>query len=190
VNTPWAWLITVLWLGFIGYWALAARRVQAAQRKEPTRSRLIHGVLWVLAWALMFTDRSRMGWLSRRFLPLTPGVFALGVVLTALGLGFAIWARRHLGAYWSGVVTIKVEHRLIRSGPYALVRHPIYSGILLAILGTVIALGEVRGLLAFCLATAAFIRKARLEERWLSEQFGDEYRRYQREVKALIPFLF
>ncbi len=87
-------------------------------------------------------------------------------------------------------MTLKQDHTLTRSGPYRFVRHPIYTGLLLAIFGSgVIALGEWRGLVALALVTAAFLRKIQIEERFLQERFGDAYSRYRHEVAALIPGL-
>jgi protein-S-isoprenylcysteine O-methyltransferase Ste14 len=111
------------------------------------------------------------------------------LILLALGLGVAVWARRHLSTYWSGTITIKSEHRLIRTGPYARVRHPIYSGFIVGMVGTALALGELRGFLAVLILIIAYCRKIQIEEAWLLQRFGEEYRRYQRAVKALLPFV-
>jgi protein-S-isoprenylcysteine O-methyltransferase Ste14 len=113
----------------------------------------------------------------------------LGLIMLAAGIAFAVWARHDLGRNWSGTVTVKQNHELIRSGPYRLVRHPIYTGLLLAILGTAIAFGEWRGLLAFGLLTGSLLLKLRIEERFMSESFPKEYARYRAEVPALIPFI-
>jgi protein-S-isoprenylcysteine O-methyltransferase Ste14 len=110
-------------------------------------------------------------------------------VMTAAGLLFSVWARRCLGTNWSGAVTIKERHELVTSGPYGLVRHPIYTGVLLAILGSAIAVGEWQAVLAMVLASFALWRKLRLEERWMLNRFGEAYRAYCRKVPALIPFL-
>jgi protein-S-isoprenylcysteine O-methyltransferase Ste14 len=110
-------------------------------------------------------------------------------VMLATGLALAVWARRHLGRNWSGIVTVKQDHELIRSGPYGLVRHPIYTGLLLAILGTAGAIGEWRGLFAFALITVGFVLKFKMEERFMSETFGEQYARYRAEVRSLIPFV-
>jgi protein-S-isoprenylcysteine O-methyltransferase Ste14 len=111
------------------------------------------------------------------------------LLLVVLGLAFAVWARIHLGRNWSGAVTVKDDHELIRTGPYGLVRHPIYSGLLLAVLGTAIAFGEWRSLLALGFLTIAFLFKLHREERFMSESFPDDYPRYRAEVPALIPFI-
>ena len=109
---------------------------------------------------------------------------------TAAGLLFTVWARIHIGRNWSGTVTIKEGHELITSGPYAIVRHPIYAGLLLAFVGSGLARGEWRGVLAVVIAFLALWRKLRLEERWMREQFGPAYQAYSQRVAALIPFLF
>jgi protein-S-isoprenylcysteine O-methyltransferase Ste14 len=112
-----------------------------------------------------------------------------GLALTIGGVGVAAWARLLLGANWSAAITIKQDHQIIRRGPYALVRHPIYSGGLLALLGTAIAFGELRGLAGFTLVFSAWWMKSRLEESFLESQFGASYAQYKREVKGLIPFV-
>ena len=101
----------------------------------------------------------------------------------------AVCSRVFLGRNWSAMVTIKQDHEIIRRGPYALVRHPMYSGFLLAVLGTALAVGEVRGLLALGFVFLGLWLKLRTEEQFLTEQFGAQYIQYQRESKALIPFV-
>jgi protein-S-isoprenylcysteine O-methyltransferase Ste14 len=95
----------------------------------------------------------------------------------------------HIGTNWSGTVTIKQGHELVTTGPYALVRHPIYTGLLLALAGSALARGEWRGALAVLIALLALWRKLRLEEHWMREQFGEAYRAYSRRVAALVPFI-
>jgi protein-S-isoprenylcysteine O-methyltransferase Ste14 len=130
-----------------------------------------------------------IGLLARRFLPESAAAAYTGLALTACGAALAVWARVFLGANRSATVTIKQDHAIIRSGPYALVRHPIYSGFLLGMLGTAIAIGEVRGPIGLGLAFLGWWLKLQTEERFLTEQFGTQYTRYQEEVKALIPFV-
>ena len=113
----------------------------------------------------------------------------LGAALTLAGIAFAIWARVWIAGNWSSDVTLKRDHELITTGPYRWVRHPIYTGVLLAILGTALAVGEWRGLLAVVLAGAAFWRKLGIEEAVMRRQFGAAYDRYAENVPALIPFV-
>jgi protein-S-isoprenylcysteine O-methyltransferase Ste14 len=114
--------------------------------------------------------------------------FWIGVVVNVMGLGFAIWERGYLGTNWSRSVTIKQDHKLITGGPYSLVRHPIYTGLLTGFMGTAIAMGQVRGLVAFALIFVMLWFKLRLEERWMRLQFGELYKQYAQQVPALVPF--
>jgi protein-S-isoprenylcysteine O-methyltransferase Ste14 len=189
VQRPLPWLLSAPWLVFLFTWSLAALWVRPAKRVEAPLGRVGQQFLIVSAALLVFFPATSSGILALRFVPAGRVVFVLGVALTWLEVAFAIWARIHLGADWSGVVAIKEGQRLVRSGPYALVRHPIYTGILVGFIGTAIAIGELRGLLAIALITTACLLRIRMEERWLLEEFGAEYEQYRREVKALIPFL-
>jgi protein-S-isoprenylcysteine O-methyltransferase Ste14 len=179
----------VMWLSWVVYWWVASRDVKSTVQRESLPSRLSHMVPLSFAVFLYSWQRVRNPLLAERFLPLTESSFWIGVFLTAGGLLFAVWARLHLGRNWSGSVTIKKGHELVMTGPYALVRHPIYTGLLLALLGSTVALGDWRGVLALALAVGALWRKLRTEERWMRQQFGDAYQVYSRHVAALIPFV-
>jgi protein-S-isoprenylcysteine O-methyltransferase Ste14 len=137
---------------------------------------------------LLWGDRVPLAILNQRLFPWSPWQFWVAAIITAAGMLFTVWARIHIGRNWSGVVTIKEGHELIDTGPYALVRHPIYTGLLVAIFGSALARGEWRGVLAVLIAWAALWRKLRLEERWMIERFGEQYEAYRRRVPALIPF--
>jgi len=117
-------------------------------------------------------------------------LFWLGWSLTVLGLGFAIWARVHLGGNWSGAVTVKAGHELVRTGPYRRVRHPIYTGVLLAALGAVFAIGERSCLVGIVLLIPALLWKIHLEERNMDALFGPVYADYRRHSAALLPGLY
>ena len=105
------------------------------------------------------------------------------------GLSFCVWARRVLGRNWSGIVTVKEGHELVREGPYRMVRHPIYTGLVLAFAGMALVDAQWRGVLAVAIGVGAFWRKLRLEERWMTEIFGQRYVEYREHTKALIPGL-
>lgn len=181
-------LLTPMWIAWLVYWVIAARSAKTAVRIEGVASRALHWVPLLLAAWLLTARRVPIAVLNQTVLPRSVGLLAVGVALTAAGLAFAVWARVHLAGNWSGTVTVKQEHSLVRSGPYHHVRHPIYTGLLLALIGSALACNEWRGVLAVAIAFAAVWRKLLLEERWMTETFGDEYRRYRREVPALIPF--
>ena len=184
-------LIPALWIAWFMYWRISASGVKAVQRRESPASRAAHIVPLVIAGVLLWMrDIPGGGILFQHFLPWGYATYWSGTALLVLGLAFSVWARIYLGRNWSGTVTIKEQHELVRGGPYAYVRHPIYTGLLLAFIGTAIVRGEWRGVLAVLIAFAALWRKLRLEERWMIETFGDEYRRYRERTAALIPFIF
>ena len=182
-------IVAALWIAWLAVWALAARGVKPALRRESLASRLTYAAPLLVAGALLGPPYRHAGWLGARFLPAGWTVFAIGVAVLAFGLGFAVWARVHLGRNWSSSVEIKHDHTLVGSGPYRLARHPIYTGLLAAFLGTAIARGEWHALLAMPFVGAGLWLKARREERWLRETFGARYAAYQASVAALIPFV-
>jgi len=112
------------------------------------------------------------------------------VGLVVVGLGFSGWARLHLGRLWSGRVTLKENHEIVRSGPYTFVRHPIYTGLVLAIVGTALTQITLAAIAGLVLATIGLMIKIRQEERLLTEHFGATYESYQRNVRALIPYVW
>jgi protein-S-isoprenylcysteine O-methyltransferase Ste14 len=180
-------LIWVLWLAWLAYWIAAARGAKDTRRRESYASRATHLIPFALAAALLAFPRLSGTGLGGRFLPATSAAYWAGAIMLAAGLGFAVWARQHLAGNWSATVTLKQDHELVRSGPYGLVRHPIYAGLLVAALGTAVAIGEWRALVAFALIAAGVLRKVSIEEHWLREAFQDEYANYCARVPALIP---
>lgn len=184
-------LIPGLWLAWLLFWAVArALRTKPVLRRESLASRLTHQLPLVIGVALLAGPRLADAALGARFLPRSVIGFWLGVALLGAGLLFAVAARIRLAGNWSNTVTLKQDHSLVRDGPYRWVRHPIYSGLLLAVLGTAVAIGEWRGLLALALITGAACRKLTIEEQFMQDAFGVEYAAYRRQVAALIPGIF
>ena len=180
-------LIPAMWVLWLAYWFIAARNVKDTRQVESPLSRAAHAVPLIIAAALVWPDRLPGDFLCQNIFPWSDSLYLGGVAIVAIGLGFACWARFVLGRNWSGIVTVKQDHELIRGGPYRYVRHPIYTGLLLGFVGTALARDEWRGVLAVVIVYVALWRKYRLEERWMTEQFGDAYRRFRNEVPALIP---
>jgi len=182
-------VVPSLWVAWLIYWWVSARDVKPTKWQESPLSKAWHRVPLIIA-AILF---GAFGWLPRglrgRFVPAGPIFPLLGAVLLAAGLGFSVWARRHLGRNWSADVVVKEGHALIRTGPYRHVRHPIYTGILLAFLGTAVTIGEWRGLIGVGFAVLSFVRKSRVEEQRMQDTFP-EYAQYRRESAALIPFVY
>jgi protein-S-isoprenylcysteine O-methyltransferase Ste14 len=179
--------IPALWLGWLLYWTIAAVGAKPTQREEGLASRLSHVIPLAIGVALLATTEVPFAWLRAPVLPDGAVRFWLALALVLAGLGYSLAARAWLGRNWSGMVTVKHEHELIRSGPYRRVRHPIYTGLLLAVLGSALALGELRGFLGLALVALAFRRKIGIEERFMLERFGAAYQRYRAEVPALLP---
>lgn len=176
-----------LWGVGIFYWVVKAFGNKRSVYKQSRRSRLIYVVLAAaFVLGMHFVRRWQAVWLPQDVV-----IQAVGMACCAAGVGLAIWSRHVLGRNWSGLVTLKQEHELVRVGPYRWVRHPIYSGIILAMLGTVVALGA--GLIGWCalLFAAVMLRiKSLQEERLLLRHFGPAYERYRRQVRALVPMVW
>ena len=181
-------LFPALWLAWVAYWFLASRAAKPTERREPMGSRLLHVLPLLISVWLLWAEKLPAPLLNERLFSWVPWEFWTAALATALGLLFTVWARIHLGRNWSGTVTIKQDHELVASGPYAIVRHPIYTGLIVAFIGSAMARGEWSGVLAVCLAWAALWRKLRLEECWMIERFGEQYIAYCRRVPALVPF--
>jgi protein-S-isoprenylcysteine O-methyltransferase Ste14 len=177
----------VPWYALLAYWALSALRLKRIKVSEDPGGRLLHIGMMVLVFMLLYSPRLNLGLLGWRFVPDNALVENSGIFLTFAGAAVAIWARYSLGQYWSGRVSLKVDHQLIRVGPYAHVRHPIYSGLLLAMAGTALVVGEWRAVLGVLLGLAEFSRKAAKEEALLATEFGDQYQEYREQAGFLTP---
>jgi protein-S-isoprenylcysteine O-methyltransferase Ste14 len=183
----WYHIAVLLWIPFILYWIVSARKLKTVKRREAVHERLMYMIPVIVGYMMLFTDKLTYTALGDRFLNVNEAIGVAGVAITAAGVGLAIWARWHIGANWSGTVTVKEGHELITSGPYRAVRHPIYTGIILATAGAALALGEIRGPIALLLILAAFYAKARREERYMVAEFGETYREYKKHTGMLVP---
>ncbi len=178
-----------LWQLLALVWLILFFGMKRAKRLEGWGERAQHEVLVAFGFWLLFADYWNWGWFDFRLLPNVPQVWAVGLALTAVGVGTAIWARLSLGSNWSGMVTLKKDHELIRSGLYRWVHHPIYTGILLAMFGTAMIGGHLRGWFGMALALAAFYFKARREEKFLREEFGPAFDEHARRTGMFLPKL-
>jgi len=180
------WGAGIVWVLFSLYWEIAKAGSKEVKRVESGFSRGVHVFLANIALLLVIAPIQGLG----RLMPAWPAMMTAGVAIEAAGLAFAIWARRHLGRNWSGEITLKVDHQLIRTGPYKRLRHPIYTGLLAMYLGSVLVTGEWLAVIGFALGAFAYIRKLRLEEVNMGAAFGGEYESYRRGSNALVPFLY
>jgi len=180
-------LIEFPWIVFVLYWIVGAIKTRATREKESFASRFAILLLEIVGYLLIFNGSAGIGFLGNRFLPRTMAITILGVACTWAGIGLAVWARYHLAEYWSARITIKEGHQLIRTGPYAHLRHPIYSGLVLATVGSALVIDEWRCVLGICLVLTGYCLKARKEESMLSQQFGDAFHEHQKRTGFLIP---
>lgn len=181
-------LILALWVIWLVYWVVAAIGSKAVRQREGAMTRVAF-LAQALLTAILLAPLGWSGWLWTQLVGGGWTRYWIAVALVVIGLVVCIWARRFLGGNWSGSVTVKEGHELVQSGPYRWIRHPIYTGILLMILGTGLASGRVHGLLAFPIALASLWLKSRFEERWMTREFGERYGEYRKKSWALIPFL-
>ena len=190
------WLVTWIWFAFFFFWLVLAVFNKKASKSVPWRRRSAAVRLIVLVVVLAFVWLRRHGYVGSagaigRSLSLHPDVADqwAGVGLVLIGFGVAFWARMHLGRNWGIPMSLREGHELVTSGPYAYVRHPIYSGIMLAAVGSILAVGLV-WLALFVLCTVYFVVSARTEEKMMLAQFPDTYPAYLRRTKMLVPFVF
>jgi len=183
-------IINAIWLILSAVWIVTAFRLKPSVRTVDIGSRILPLMVLGCAFVLLFTDRPPIALLEARSFPALVAVVGTGIALTAIGVAFAIVARLYLGRNWSAAPKIRRDHGLVRRGPYSLVRHPIYTGMLVAALGTAIAFGQLRHLFALPLLIIGFWLQARSEERLLLSEFGERYCAYRLDVRgAIIPYL-
>src|SRR5215469_16812586 len=184
------WQMEVIpWYVFGAYWGLSWLRVKRTKTMEEPRDRLLTIGIVVVAFNLLFANWMRIGPLRLRFVPEERWIDWIGIASTWVGVAIAVWARYCIGVYWSARVTLKEGHQLIRSGPYAFVRHPIYTGMFLGTAGAALVAGEWRGLVAVILLLVAHLLKALREEALLTKEFGDQYISYRKHTGFLFPRL-
>jgi protein-S-isoprenylcysteine O-methyltransferase Ste14 len=176
-------VFAVGWVAFWLYWVVAAFSMK---RGRVPWSRELGIRVVIVAVVILLV---RLGAFRGPVLNTNPWRAGLGLVIFALGLAIAIWARVHIGRNWGTPMMQKNETELVTSGPYRLVRHPIYLGILVAGVGTAVALSWL-WLTAVVLAGVYFVYSAAVEERYMTEQFPDAYPAYKRSTKIFVPFVF
>lgn len=183
-------IITLTWetLGIL--WLIGLGFTKRTVRTRAPGARLFYMLVALLAFLFLAGNKFDSGWFGAPFVPASPAGEWLGAAITLCGCVFAASARLTLGANWSGRPTVKVGHELIIRGPYALVRHPIYTGLLLAAAGTAIAIGKWSCLIGLLLLVIAFLLKISQEERLMLETFPHSYPGYRKRVRALIPGVF
>lgn len=159
--------------------------------KHSSKARFWYLLILALAAYLIFGRHVDFPYLNVSLFRVNVTVAVMGLAVTSIGIVFAIWARRlTLGSNWSGAVTIKHDHKLVQSGPYRIVRHPIYTGLLIAFTGSALQYGYLRSFLGVLIAGFGFWLKSLIEEQFMAQRFGDQYLVYRQKFHALVPFIF
>jgi protein-S-isoprenylcysteine O-methyltransferase Ste14 len=182
------------WIALGTLWLAGLPFAKPVVRRQASGARIFHLALAALGFALLGSQWFRGGWMGVSFLsqsePMHQDVQFIGLALTIAGCLIAGWARIVLGGKWSGAATVKASHELILKGPYAFARHPIYTGMLLAAVGTALAVGEWRSIIGAVVILLALLMKMSQEERLMLQTFPEAYPHYRQKVRALIPGVF
>jgi protein-S-isoprenylcysteine O-methyltransferase len=179
------WFLTAVWLGSLPF-------IKPLARPTSRVSNLPQRLIFVLGLYLLFAPLSApmLPGLNRLLYIPTVSIAFTGLAIAFAGAAFAIWARFILGSSWSANPSIRQNHELVLRGPYRIVRHPIYTGILAMTLGTALSFGLVRSLLSVLVCAVALLMKVAVEEQLMVHQFGERYLEYRAHVRRLLPFLY
>ncbi|HEX4756412.1 MAG TPA: isoprenylcysteine carboxylmethyltransferase family protein [Terracidiphilus sp.] len=187
-------IVGYCWIALGSLWLAGLPFAKPVARRQPSGARIFQLLLGALGFTLLGSHWLRDGWMGLSFLPHTEpvrhDVQFFGLALTIAGCLIAAWARVVLGGNWSGAATVKASHELIVKGPYAFARHPIYTGLLVAVVGTALVVGEWRSIVGTMVILLAFFVKMSQEERLMLQTFPEAYPHYRQKVRALIPGLF
>jgi protein-S-isoprenylcysteine O-methyltransferase Ste14 len=189
MHEPFTEILIALILILGAVWFFIGLKFRHTLKREPLLSSIFHGVLLVFGLIMPLVNEFHTEFLAWRFIPRSTLIEIIGVIVAGLGIGFAIWSRFVLGSNWSSAVAIKAGQHLVQYGPYAIVRNPIYTGIIFFMFGAALNVGELRGLAGIGLVMITLWHKAKMEERFLSEEFGEEYLAYQKRTNFIIPFI-
>ncbi len=179
------------WCALGVLWLIGILFTKRTVRSQSAGTRIFHVLLALLGFSMLWSKWFQRGWMAERFVPAVDpfhhNVQLAGLALVLCGCLFAAWARIALRDNWSGAAVVKAHHELIVKGPYALARHPIYTGLLLAVLGTALAVGEWRSVVGTVVIFLALAVKMGQEERLMMQTFPETYPLYRQRVRALIP---
>jgi protein-S-isoprenylcysteine O-methyltransferase Ste14 len=176
-------LLAAIWLGSLPF-------VKRDVQQQSISATLQNTIVLAVGLFLLFGSPYTPDWFNQPVFTVTFPIALAGLGLAVCGIGLSIWARLVLGENWSSFPSVKQNHRLIMTGPYRLVRHPIYTGLLIALLGSALQYGLVRSFLAVLTCAVGLYLKVAVEEEFMVQRFGEAYLRYCRKVSALVPYLF
>ncbi len=179
------WLIISFWVVFVAYWILSGVRVKKIARPDVAGVWVRYAGVIVVILLIVFLPTS----FTIPFGAHTTVAMTIGTILCAAGIAFAIWARWHLGKNWSPIPSAQEGHELVTSGPYRFVRHPIYTGVIMALLGSSLAT-SVGWFIIFLFMGSMFVWRIDREEKFMMQLFPGEYPEYKKRTKKLIPFVW
>lgn len=177
------------WAGFLAYWVISARHLKKTVRRRGSWTSGFVIALVGVGIGVLARIPGLAPLLHSRWFPDSVALDAIAIALCVGGLALAIVARAYLGSNWSAQPSVKEGHELVTSGPYHYVRHPIYTGILLAMLGSVLLVSTIFAVV-WITALVIFLVRIRIEEALMTQQFPDQYPRYKKQTKRLIPFVW
>lgn len=183
------YIIAACFAVFVLVWLVAAFFTKRTVQRSGWSWRFVFLFLWFVGYLMSRHDSPIASFVHRTLWDRTPALDVVADALAIAGLIVMLWARVTIGSNWSGSVVLKENHELITRGPYAYVRHPIYTGLLMMVLGTVLYFGQVAGLLWLAIGCVAFFVKVRSEEQLMTRTFPDQYPEYRKRVKAIVPFV-
>jgi len=187
---PWAfYVIQAAWVATAVYFLVSMLVTNRIKRRETGGARVLDRVLLFGGYFLLFAEVPLLGAGNLHFMAQMKSMQIAGAVVTCAGLGLTNWSRARLGRYWSGVVALKQDHQLIQSGPYRVVRHPLYTGIILAAIGVALCITTWSSLGGIVLLTACFERRAHKEDALLASEVGAEFEIYRQRTGRLVPRL-
>jgi len=182
-------LLSLIWLAWVVSWVVASLWSGRTKSFVPTRDSWVYRLPILIGAILLSPWTAGAVGASQLYNPGDIGTYLLAVVVL-FGISFTWWARIHLGRFWSNAITHKEDHRIVDTGPYGVVRHPIYTGLIIAILATGVAVATWTSLLGALFIAFGEWQKARMEEGFLSAELGqDAYGLYSRRVPMIVPFL-
>jgi protein-S-isoprenylcysteine O-methyltransferase Ste14 len=195
MNVILSLIVILIWLTFAVYWAVSWLYEKATRTEKPVQKATSSLSFWlirilVVALAIFLTANGGISALNNTVIPYYLPLAVAGTAILACGIGFAIWARRTLSTNWSGIIVLKKGQTLTKTGPYRIVRHPIYTGLFFGALGTFLAVDTIITLI-FAFGVLLFVlNRVRIEEKLMLEKFGKQYVQYQKGTKKLIPFIY
>jgi protein-S-isoprenylcysteine O-methyltransferase Ste14 len=184
--------LKIIWLIVIGYWVISSFNTRKTKKKTNGFKNFIYYWLPLLVAVFLLGPGEWFGhtWLRENFVEHTNTVGITGLVFCIAGAVICCWARYTLGKNWALSVQEKSNHELITNGLYKIIRHPIYTGLIILFVGNAVIVGDYRAILSVLIVVISFVFKLKKEEKLMKGLFGEQYQKYKQKTNALIPYLY